>query len=140
MRLWKGWIALSKDNIMDNSLDTDIDVDIGLDQDFDICMSEDCEVSSCDRHMTVRDPKLKKNLITRLNRVEGQVRGIKGMVEKDVYCDDILNQISAVQSAITSISKLVLENHVRGCLVKKIEAGEDDIIDELMVTVGKLMK
>lgn len=120
--------------------DIDIDIDIGLDQDFDMCMSEDCDSSSCDRHMTVRDPKLKKNLITRLNRVEGQVRGIKGMVEKDVYCDDILNQISAAQSALTSISKLVLENHVRGCLVKKIEAGEDDIIDELMVTVGKLMK
>ncbi|MDD4699543.1 MAG: metal-sensitive transcriptional regulator, partial [Oscillospiraceae bacterium] len=77
---------------------------------------------------------------TRLNRVEGQVRGIKGMIEKDVYCDDVLNQISAAQAALDSISKLVLENHIRGCLVKKIQDGDDNIVNELIVTVSKLLR
>lgn len=89
---------------------------------------------------TTRELKLKSNLITRLNRVEGQVRGIKGMIEKDSYCDDVLNQIAAAQAALNAISKLVLENHIHGCLVKKIKAGDDEIVDELLVTIGKLLK
>jgi DNA-binding FrmR family transcriptional regulator len=99
---------------------------------------EECELDgSCERH-TAREQKLKLSLISRLNKVEGQIRGIKGMVERDAYCDDILNQIAAAQAAINSLSKLVLENHIRGCLVKKIRNGEDEIIDELLVTIGKL--
>lgn len=89
--------------------------------------------------ITLREEKLKSNLVTRLNRIEGQVRGIKGMIEKDAYCNDILVQISAAQAALDSVSKLVLENHIRGCLVKKIQAGEDEIIDELLVTIGKML-
>ncbi|MHB1152513.1 MAG: metal-sensing transcriptional repressor [Eubacteriales bacterium] len=89
--------------------------------------------------MTAREEKLKSGLITRLNRVEGQVRGIKGMIEKDIYCDDVLNQIAAVQAALNSVSKLVLENHIKGCLVEKIKNGEDEIVDELIVTIGKLL-
>ncbi|HML36880.1 MAG TPA: metal-sensitive transcriptional regulator [Bacillota bacterium] len=88
---------------------------------------------------TIREPQLKDSLITRLNRIEGQVRGIKGMVERDVYCNDVLNQISAAQAALDSVSKLVLENHIRCCLVKKIQAGDDKIIDELLVTIGKML-
>lgn len=96
--------------------------------------------SMCDAEkITVREEKLKSNLVTRLNRVEGQVRGIKGMIEKDAYCNDVLIQISAAQAALDSVSKLVLENHIRGCLVKKIQAGEDEIIDELIVTIGKML-
>lgn len=101
------------------------------------------ECSTCcesDERKTTRDLKLKSSLLTRLNRVEGQVRGIKGMVERDIYCDDILNQISAAQAALDAVSKLVLENHIRGCLVEKIKAGEDDIVDELLITIGKLLK
>lgn len=89
--------------------------------------------------MTIREEKLKTNLTTRLNRIEGQVRGVKGMIERDVYCNDVLVQISAVQSALDSVSKLVLENHIRGCLVKKIQAGDKEIVDELLVTIGKLL-
>ena len=89
--------------------------------------------------ITVREPRLKENLITRLNRIEGQVRGIKSMIERDVYCNDVLNQISAAQAALDSVSKLVLENHIRGCLVKKIQAGDDKIVDELLVTIGKML-
>lgn len=99
-----------------------------------------CPTGECTERMTAREQKLKSGLLTRLNRVEGQVRGIKGMIEKDCYCDDVLNQISAAQAALDSVSKLVLENHIRGCLVKKIRAGEDDIVDELLVTIGKLLK
>ncbi len=99
----------------------------------------DCEITESGDRTTAREQKLKTNLTTRLNRVEGQIRGIKGMVEKDIYCDDVLNQISAAQSALNSISKLVLENHIKGCLVKKIRNGNDEIVDELLVTIGKLL-
>lgn len=89
---------------------------------------------------TERDTKLKDTLITRLNRIEGQIRGIKGMVERDAYCDDILNQIAAARAAMDSLSKLVLENHMRGCLIKKVRVGDDSIVDELLITIGKLLK
>ena len=89
---------------------------------------------------TRREDKLKDNLIARLNRIEGQIRGIKGMVERDVYCDDMLHQISAARSALDSVSKLVLENHMRGCLIRRVQAGDEDIIDELLVTIGKLLR
>lgn len=87
-----------------------------------------------------RDDKLKENLTKRLNRVEGQIRGINGMVAKDTYCDDILTQISAAKSALNSISKLVLEHHMRGCLVEDIRNGDNEVIDELLVTIGKIIK
>lgn len=91
------------------------------------------------QQITLRDEKLKASLITRLNRAEGQIRGIRGMVERDVYCNDVLNQISAVQAALDSVGKLVLENHIRGCMVEKIRSGDDGIIDELLVTIGKML-
>ncbi len=86
-----------------------------------------------------RTEKQKKALISRLNRVEGQVRGIRGMVEKDIYCDDILNQISAVQAALKSISKLVLEGHMKSCLINRVQAGDTEVVDELLSTIGKMM-
>lgn len=101
-------------------------------------MNENTQCECCER-ITVRDDKLKAGLISRLNRIEGQVRGIKGMIEKDIYCDDVLNQIAAVQSAMNSVGKLILENHIKGCLVKKIRNGEDEVVDELLVTIGKLL-
>ncbi len=88
---------------------------------------------------TARSLKLKSSLMARLNRIEGQIRGIKGMIEKDLYCDDVLNQISAASSALDGVSKLVLENHIRSCLVEKIKAGDDEIVDELLVTIGKML-
>ena len=105
------------------------------------CNTEGCNLcEDSGERKTTREAKLKSNLLTRLNRVEGQVRGIKGMIEKDIYCDDVLNQVAAAQAALNSVSKLILENHIRGCLVKKIKAGEDEIVDELLVTIGKLLK
>ena len=87
-----------------------------------------------------RSQKLRDSLVTRLNRVEGQVRGIKGMIEKDAYCDDILNQISAAQAALNSISKLVLESHMKSCLIERIQSGETEVVDELLNTIKKMLK
>ncbi|MEB3102319.1 metal-sensitive transcriptional regulator [Ferviditalea candida] len=84
--------------------------------------------------------KVKANLVARLNRIEGQVRGIKGMIEKDTYCDNVLNQIAAVQSALNSVGKLLLENHMKTCVVERIQEGDPEILDELLITVNKLMK
>lgn len=89
---------------------------------------------------TNRSIKLKKNLETRLNRVEGQVRGIKGMIERDCYCDDVLNQIAAVTAAMNGISKLLLENHIRNCVVEKIKDDENTIVEELITTIDKMLK
>ncbi|RIE02158.1 CsoR family transcriptional regulator [Cohnella faecalis] len=83
---------------------------------------------------------MKANLMTRLNRIEGQVRGVKGMIEKDTYCDDVLNQIAAIQSALGSVGKLLLEGHMRSCVIERIQEGESAVIDELLVTINKLMK
>lgn len=108
-------------------------------KDNNIECCDGCAADGTGSEITIREPQLKDSLITRLNRIEGQVRGIKGMIERDVYCNDVLNQISAAQAALDSVSKLVLENHIRGCLVKKIQAGDDKIIDELLVTIGKML-
>jgi CsoR family transcriptional regulator, copper-sensing transcriptional repressor len=89
---------------------------------------------------TERSDKTKSNLVSRLNRVEGQIRGIRGMVEKDVYCDDILNQISAVQSALNSVGKILLEGHMKNCVIDRIQQGDSEVIDELLKTMNKLMK
>ncbi|GKU76134.1 metal-sensitive transcriptional regulator [Paenibacillus sp. L3-i20] len=84
--------------------------------------------------------KLKQNLNSRLNRIEGQIRGVKAMIEKDTYCDDVLTQIAAAQSALGSVAKLLLEGHLKSCVVERIQAGENEVIEELLVTVNKLMK
>jgi DNA-binding FrmR family transcriptional regulator len=84
--------------------------------------------------------KVKSNLVSRLNRIEGQIRGIKGLIEKDTYCDDVLNQIAAVQSALNSVGRILLEGHMKSCVVERIQEGDHDVINELLVTVNKLMK
>jgi CsoR family transcriptional regulator, copper-sensing transcriptional repressor len=84
--------------------------------------------------------KVKNNLITRLNRIEGQIRGVKGLIERDTYCDDIITQISAIQSALNSVGKLLLEGHLKTCVVERIQEGDQEVLDELLITVKKLMK
>ena len=83
---------------------------------------------------------VKKDLTNRLNRIEGQIRGIKGMVDKDVYCDDIITQLSATQSALNSVAKVLLQGHLKGCVVDRLAEGDDEVLDELLVTIQKLMK
>lgn len=81
-----------------------------------------------------------KSLINRLNRVEGQIRGIKNMIENDIYCTDILTQVSAVNAALNAFSKELLSNHIHTCVAENIKQGNDGVIDELVTTLQKLMK
>ncbi len=81
-----------------------------------------------------------KDLVNRLNRIEGQIRGIKRMVESDTYCTDILIQVSAVNAALNSFNKVLLANHIRTCVADDIRAGKEETIDELVVTLQKLMR
>ncbi len=81
-----------------------------------------------------------KSLIVRLNRIEGQVRGIKNMVENDAYCTDILMQVSAVNAALNSFGKELLSNHIKTCVAEDIRNGKDDTIDDLVNTLQKLLK
>lgn len=82
----------------------------------------------------------KKRLINRLNRIEGQIRGIKGMVEKDAYCPDIMVQAAAVTAAVNSFNKELLGTHIRTCVADDIREGKDEVIDELLDTLQRLMK
>jgi DNA-binding FrmR family transcriptional regulator len=84
--------------------------------------------------------KLKKSIISRLNRIEGQIRGITRMIENDVYCDDVLHQISSANSALNGVKKLLLEAHLKSCVVEQIQAGDTEVVDELMKTIGKMLK
>ncbi|SFB11948.1 MULTISPECIES: metal-sensitive transcriptional regulator [unclassified Bacillus (in: firmicutes)] len=100
----------------------------------DHCATEGSERKSHHSEIT------KKNLITRLNRVEGQIRGIKGLIEKDTYCDDVITQISATQAALNSVARILLEGHMKSCVIERIQEGDHDVVDELLVTIQRLMK
>ena len=94
----------------------------------------------CCHKIKERSDKEYKDLLHRLSRIEGQVRGIKGMVEKDAYCTDILIQAAAVNAALNSFNKVLLANHIRTCVARDIREGKEETIDELVVTLQKLMK
>jgi len=79
-------------------------------------------------------------LVSRMNRIEGQIRGIKGMIERHVYCDDILNQISSAQSALYGVAKLLLEKHMKSCVVEQLQAGDEQVVDEVIKTIFKLIR
>ena len=98
------------------------------------------KVCECCGKRTDRSDEDRKKLIHRLNRIEGQIRGIKGMIEKDAYCTDILIQSAAVNAAVNAFNKELLANHIRGCVARDIREGKDDVIDELVATLQKLMK
>lgn len=91
---------------------------------------------------TVRDKHCKeyRDLITRLNRIEGQVRGVKKMLEEDRYCVDILTQVSAISNGLNAFNKKLLANHIKCCVVNDIRSGNDAVVDELCETLQKLMK
>lgn len=102
------------------------------------CGAEEGSSNCC--RTTKRAEAEKKALLNRCSRLEGQIRGIKGMIERDVYCDDILNQISAAQSALHGLSRLILENHMKSCIVNRIEEGDYEVVDELLATIQKMMR
>lgn len=97
-------------------------------------------MSECCQRQKIRSEEEYRTLINRLNRIEGQVRGIKNMVESNAYCTDILVQTSAVTSALNSFSKELLSRHIKECVTEKIKNGDEQIIDELLDTLQKLMK
>ena len=99
-------------------------------------MEENC----CSRRTKERDPEEVKALIHRLNRIAGQIQGIKGMIERDAYCTDILVQSSAVSAAINAFNKELLSTHIRTCVARDIREGRDETIDDLVRTLQKLMK
>lgn len=102
---------------------------------------EEAEAKACcHTKKKEREEKEYKSLINRLNRIEGQIRGIKKMVENDVYCTDILVQSSAVSAAINAFNRELLSNHIKSCVVNDIREGNDDVIDELLAILQKLMK
>lgn len=98
------------------------------------------EKSCCYQKKTERSETEYKDLIHRLNRIEGQIRGIKGMVERDTYCTDILIQVAAVNAALNSFNKVLLANHIKTCVINDIKAGKEETVDELLETLQKLMK
>ncbi|MBR5447466.1 MAG: metal-sensing transcriptional repressor [Clostridia bacterium] len=94
----------------------------------------------CSLHdKTVREDEKKHKLINRLNRIEGQIRGIKKMLEDDVYCTDILTQSAAVSSAIDAFNRQLLEEHIKGCVVRDVRDGKYEVVDELMDIIKRLM-
>ena len=99
------------------------------------------EDNCCCSHKTKeRDEQEYKDLIHRLNRIEGQIRGMRGMVERDAYCTDILVQVSAVNAALNSFNKVLLANHIKTCVTRDIKEGKEETVDELVTVLQKLMK
>ena len=98
------------------------------------------ERQECCHKTKERSEKEYKDLINRLSRIEGQVRGIKKMVENNAYCPDILIQVSAVNAALNSFNKVLLANHIRTCVSEDIRAGKDETVDELVTTLQKLIR
>ena len=94
----------------------------------------------CCEKKTPRSEEERRRLINRLNRIEGQIRGIRGMVEKNAYCPDILAQVAAANAALNSFNKVLLGNHIRTCVAEDIRQGNDETIDELVALLPKLMK
>ena len=111
-----------------------------MDKDFPINQQEPMITTDCECRKSHHSEEVKRNLTSRLNRVEGQVRGIKGMIERDVYCDEVITQLAAAQSALNSVAKLLLEGHMRTCVAERIREGDMEVLDEVLITIHKLMR
>ena len=100
-------------------------------------MDENC---CCTGRTKERSPEENKSLVNRLSRIEGQIRGIRGMLDKNAYCPDILVQAAAANAALNAFSRELLASHIRTCVVDDVRAGRDEVVDELLDTLQKLMK
>ena len=98
------------------------------------------DMSNCCCQKKVRNEKEIKDLMNRLNRIEGQIRGIKRMLEEDAYCIDIINQVSAANCALNSFTKVILANHIKSCVAEDVKEGSEEKLDELVKSLQKLMK
>ena len=103
-------------------------------------MEEKKACPCCCQKTTKRSAEQKKALLNRLRRIEGQVRGIQGMLEKDAYCTDIMVQVAAVNAALNSFNKVLLANHIKTCVTRDIKEGKEETVDELVTVLQKLMK
>lgn len=103
-------------------------------------MKENRKDCCCEDRIKERPEREYKDLIHRLNRIEGQIRGIRGMVEKDAYCTDILVQVAAANAALNSFNRVLLANHIKTCVTRDIREGKEETVDELLATLQKLMK
>lgn len=101
-------------------------------------LEETC--AGCSHKTKERSPKELRDLVNRLSRIEGQVRGIKRMVEKEAYCTDILVQVAAVNAALNSFNRVLLAEHLKTCVTQDIRDGKMETVDELVETMKKLMK
>lgn len=107
---------------------------------MDMLQSDDSCCHQTSERKSHHSEATKRNLIVRLNRIEGQIRGIKGLIEKDTYCDDVITQIAATQAALNGVAKQLLEAHFKSCVIERLEQGDKEVIDEFLVTIQKLMK
>lgn len=98
------------------------------------------ECPYCSGKHKEREEKEKKDLMNRLKRIEGQVRGVEGMLESGAYCTDILIQVSAINSALNSFNKVLMAQHIKTCVAENLRKGNDEVVDELVATLQKLMK
>lgn len=94
----------------------------------------------CASKVKMRGPEEYKSLINRLNRIEGQVRGVRGMIENNAYCTDILIQVSAITSALCAFNKELLERHIKECVTNDIKNDKLDSVDELLYIIGRMMR
>jgi DNA-binding FrmR family transcriptional regulator len=102
-----------------------------------VCGNKNAKLTGLSAH---HSENLKKQIVTRLNRIEGQIRGISRMIGDDVYCDDILNQITSINSALGGVKKLLLEAHLKSCVVEQVQNGKIEVMDELLNTIGRMLK
>ena len=102
--------------------------------------SSEPKCQNCSVKKKVRSEKEFKALLNRLSRIEGQVRGVRSMLENDAYCIDILTQVSAINAALNSFNKVLIANHIRTCVKENIQAGNDEVVEELVSTLQRLMK
>lgn len=98
------------------------------------------EKCNCSQKKRLRTEEERRALTNRLCRIEGQIRGIIRMLEEDAYCIDVLDQVSAASSALSSFSRQLLESHIKGCVTEQLRAGDDSVADELVRTVARFMK
>ena len=98
------------------------------------------ETGCCSGRKKQRSEEEYNKLLHRLNRIEGQIRGLKGMLEKDAYCTDILMQVTAVNAALNAFSRELLDRHIRTCVTEDIRAGREETVDDLLRTLQKMMK
>ena len=98
------------------------------------------EEKNCCHKTKVRSPEEYKALTNRLSRIEGQVRGVKKMLDEDAYCVDVLTQVSAIREALSAFSRELLSNHIHTCVAQDIRNGKDETVDELVMLLQKLMK